>query len=221
MKKFLLHILCMTVLVTAFVQPIQAQEKQIPQLIVKAMNEANAGFPTLMQDAEKDAVLGWKLKPEVAKQYANVKKVVFQAAANQHSQLYKDSLFTMHEMTIKSPDIVFEKGKTWVDYKDTLNTYFKGILNFYITAFGKQLSYSPILIDDSKEQYKPIYAVYFYNKGISIANTVTDRYEIERILDISAWFCIELKKGTAFLDGQFTDVCYIQYRVSGGQLQPK
>ena len=223
MKKASRLITVLLVYIAGCSLPLAAQQKSIPQLIVTSMNEASAGFPSLMKDTVADIVFGWRLKNEVVNQYANVKKATFLFEKNQHSVFYKDSLFTINTMTVRSPDIVFAKDKKWTDYKDTLNSYFKQTVDFYTKAFGKQLNYTQVLVLENEKEadYKPLLLVYFYSKAISIEEGITDMYEVQRALDISAWFTVELKKGRAFIDGQFRDVCYMQYRVHGGQLQIK
>ena len=223
MKRLLRSVFCLLFFCAAFRPALHAQTKTAPQLIVAAMNEASAGFPSFMKDTIKDIVFGWRLKPEAVNQYANIKKVFFEFEKNQKSIFYKDSLFTINTMTIRTPDIVFEKDKKWTDYKDTLTSYFNQTVDFYIKAFGKQLNYTQKLVleNEKESDYKPLLQVYFYNKAITLKEGVTDMYEIMRNLDISTWFTVELKKSMSFIGTQFRDVCYIQYRIHGGQLQTK
>lgn len=223
MKRAIQIITILSACIAGCSTPVAAQQKSVAQLVVTAMNEAPAGFPAFMKDTVADIVFGWRLKNEVVNQYANVKKVTFLFEKNQHSAFYKDSLFTINTMTVRSPDIVFAKDKKWTDYRDTLNSYFNQTADFYRKAFGTQLSYTKVLVLENEKEadYKPLLLVYFYNKGINIREDVTDMYEIQRALDISGWFTVELKKSTAFIDGQFRDVCYMQYRIHGGQLQKK
>jgi hypothetical protein len=60
----------------------------------------------------------------------------------------------------------------------------------------------------------PRYLVYFYSKALNIPENLTDKYEIERRLDVTTWFTIELQEMTILAHNY-----NILMRVSGAQRQ--
>ncbi len=194
-----------------------AQQQSIVNLILTSFNGAHQGFPSLINDTISDWG-GWsyKINAKVVKQYANVRDINLDFRKNYKSLLLNDTLVQLNQIRIRSETIMLGENKTWDDYKDTLTSYYNKQVDFFIKAFGAQLNYTPVITlqnaDDAN--FKPRYCIYFYEKSIAIPKTLTDMYEIEKQLDVVAWFSIELQENI------LTSKNYnMIYRISGGQRQ--
>lgn len=201
------------VLMVCIFQTSVAQQKNVANLIVQGMNETNIGFPSFMPDTIRN--FGWKLKPAAVAKYEGIKDVEFFFTKDFTSILVKDAAYTINKMRIRSETIriPFEQG--WTDYKDTLTAYYNKQVDYFKLAFGKQLGYTSIITlqDETEEGFKPRYITYFYNKAIQLPANLTNTNEIEKQLDISNWFTVELQKQ------MLTPNYNIVYQVSGGQKQ--
>ena len=194
-----------------------AQQQSIVNLIVTSFNGAHQGYPSLVKDTVTDFG-GWdyKINPAVVQQYADVKDIKLSFKKNYKSLLLKDTLVQLNLLRIRGATIQLDKDKKWIDYKDTLTNYYNKIVTFFQQAFGKQLNYTPVipLAKEEDADFKPRYLIYFYEKAVKIPDSLTDKYEIERQLDVVAWFTIELQEN--FLVGRNYNMIF---RVSGGQRQ--
>ena len=218
MKRIFIKFLVLSILAGITVNKASAQQQSIVNLILTGFNEAHTGFPTFIKDTASDS--GGrefkKINQNVVKQYANVKDINLNLINNYKSLLIKDTLVHLNQMTIRSENIVLGENKTWDDYKDTLTSYYNKQVDFFIKAFGAQLNYTPVIPLQNEEDagFKPRYCIYFYEKSIKIHDTLTNMYEIEKQLDVVAWFSIELQKN--ILISRFYNMVY---RISGGQRQ--
>lgn len=214
MKQIIKRLIAVTVLFYATVSSLYSQQQSVVSLVLTGFNEAHKGFPSLVNDTLPFD--GWnnKLKPERIKQYEGVKDITLLFEKKFKSRLLHDSLVRRNEMKITGSTIILGQDKTWDDYKDTLTNYYTKIISFYQQAFGKQLNYTQVIkLQDPKEaSAKPRYSIYFYEKSITIPDTLTDIYEIERQLDVVAWFCVELKQNV-LISRNYNLI----HRISGGQ----
>jgi hypothetical protein len=192
-----------------------AQQQSVVNLIVRSFNEAHQGFPSLIRDTLPDFG-GWnyKIKPEVVQQFAEVKDIKMNIKKNHKSLLMNDTLVQLNQLRIRSATIQLGANKKWNDYKDTLTAYYNNIVGFFKQAFGKQLNYTAVIpLEDPKDaDFKPRYLVYFYEKYINLPETLTNRYEIEKQLDVVAWFTVELQENM-MAESNYNFI----YRISGGQ----
>lgn len=192
-----------------------AQQITIAHLILLTMNEAAQGYPTLMKDTVADAVFAFKLTPQAIQPYANVKDVKIDFKRNYKSLLLNDSLFTLCQLRIRSESILIPANKSWKDFKDTLTAYYNLQVDFFKKAFGSQLNYSSIIPLENEEDadFKPRYLIYFYSKALQLPDSLTNKYEIEKQLDVTSWFTIELQEQPLLHHYNMV------YRVSGGKRQ--
>lgn len=217
MKSIFLKILVLSILAGITCKETSAQQQSIVNLILTSFNGAHQGFPSLINDTISDWG-GWdyKINAKVVKQFANVADIKLSFKKNYKSLLLNDTLVQLNQMRIRSETIMLGENKTWDDYKDTLTSYYNKQVDFFIKAFGAQLNYTPVIplqnADDAN--FKPKYYIYFYEKSITIPNTLTDMYEIEKQLDVVAWFSIELQENI-LVSKNYNMI----YRISGGQRQ--
>lgn len=192
-----------------------AQQQTIAHLILLAMNEASQGYPTLAKDTVKDDVYDYQLTPEAVRAYANVKDVKMDFTRNFKSRLLNDTLFTLCQLRIRSESIMIPADKSWYDFKDTLTSYYNKQVAFFSQAFGTQLNHTKIISLQNEEEsnFKPRYLVYFYTKALRLPDDLTDKYEIEKQLDVTSWFTIELQ------EWMLTHRYNMIYRVTGGKRQ--
>lgn len=208
-----LTVICVVLMNT--VQSASAQQQSITSLILTGFNSAHQGFPSFINDTLPYD--GWnnKINTIKVKQYAGVKDIELKFEKNYKSRLMNDTLVKLNQMKIRGESIILERNKFWDDYKDTLTSYYNNIVSFYQQAFGKQLNYSQIIpLDNPKNaDFKPRYIIYFYEKKLTLPETLTNMYEIEKQLDVISWFTIELQ------EQPLTHNYNIVYRISGGQRQ--
>lgn len=219
MKRLIVTFLLATMLAGFNSTDVLAQQQSIVNLILTSFNGANQGFPSLIKDTVSDFG-GWqyKIDPKIVQQYAGVKDIKLAFKKNYKSILMKDNWpVQLNQMQIRSENIGIPAGKTWSDYKDTLTSYYNKIVTYFKQAFGSQLNYTNIipLEDESQMSYKPRYLIFFYSKALTIPVTMSDKYEIEKLLDVTSWFTVELQEQSLGLAHYFN----MQYRISGGQRQ--
>lgn len=212
--KSLIGLLLILLMNTSF-----AQQQSIVNLILTSFNGAAEGFSSFIKDTVTDFG-GWQyaIQPQVVKQYAGVKDIKLKFIKNYQSQLVKDgTLVQLNQMRIRGENIGIAAEKNWNDYKDTLTNYYNKIVDYFKQAFGNQLNYTKIisLEDESQADFKPRYLIYFYLKSMVIPETMSNKYEIENLLDVTNWFTIELQEQKLGLAHYFN----VQYRISGGQRQ--
>lgn len=218
MKKILIKFFALSILAGITCKEASAQQQSIVNLILTSFNGAHQGFPSLIKDTVPDWG-GWedyKINPNVVKQFANVQDIRLGFKKNYKSLLMNDTLVQLNQMRIRSETIMLGENKTWDDFKDTLTSYYNKIVSFYKQAFGSQLNYTPVILLQNAEDanFKPRYSIYFYEKNITIPDTLTDKYEIEKQLDVVAWFSIELQENS-LIRSNYNMV----FRISGGQMQ--
>lgn len=212
MKILLLKHLFLLFLFLQLTNIMQAQQQSIIHLLVKSFNEAHQGFPSFINDTLPKYVWGNPVKPAIVKNYAGVKEIEIQIDRNFKSELMNNAVVPLYQMQISSETI----NKKWATDSVALTEYYDKIVNTCKQLFGSQLNMTAVIpLQDPKEVlYQPRFIIFFYEKKIKLPEGLMDAYDVQRKLDVAAWFSIELR------ERPLLENYHILFYVSGGVAQP-
>lgn len=214
MKHRFLKLLLFIIIILGIGVNAYAQQFSISVLIKSSYFGAKSGYTSIIKDTVfNGGDWNFSIKKDIVNQFAKVKEIKIKFIPNHKSYLLNESVYRLNKMQIFSENFLLSLDTTSYQADDTVFTYFSNLAAKIKENLGEGINQTKIF-KTGTDSSKPMFCVYFYEDSVLLPETLTDRSEIEKELDVLTYMSVEL-----FKVGSDTNSYSVVYSISGGQKQ--